>query len=139
MDSERKNIKSFIKLKKINNSSYYNVVNKKLLGDDFTLLNLAAVLIEFHLESLILFLLNHNMNSYQENENLIIKKKNKFEFYSDGNLNNDNSSNDMIIDIENLKELAQDWKRLYEKDAPVIYLIVRDDGWVVVREELDGL
>ena len=42
-----------------------------------------------------------------------------------------------IVSIENLKVLAQDWKQLYEKDAPIIYLIVEDNGWVALRERLE--
>jgi len=42
-----------------------------------------------------------------------------------------------IVSIENLKMLAQDWKTLYEKSAPVMYLIVEDNGWVVLREQLE--
>lgn len=44
-----------------------------------------------------------------------------------------------VIDIENLKKLARDWKELYERDALAIYLIVRDDDWVVVREKLEDI
>ncbi len=42
-----------------------------------------------------------------------------------------------IVSIENLKVLAQDWKQLYENHAPVIYLIVKDNGWVALRERLE--
>ena len=42
-----------------------------------------------------------------------------------------------IVSIENLKVLAQDWKQLYEKHAPIIYLIVEDNGWVTLRERLE--
>ena len=42
-----------------------------------------------------------------------------------------------IVSIENLKVLAQDWKEFYERHAPVIYLIVEDNGWVTLRERLE--
>ena len=42
-----------------------------------------------------------------------------------------------VVSIENLKVLAQDWKTLYEKSAPVMYLIVQDNGWVVLKEQLE--
>ena len=35
------------------------------------------------------------------------------------------------------QNLAQDWKQLYEKHAPIIYVIVEDNGWVTLRERLE--
>ena len=42
------------------------------------------------------------------------------------------------ISIKNLKLLAKDWKRLYESNAPVIYLIAQEDGWIFLSETLDN-
>ena len=97
---------------------------------------------EFYYEDLFIRFLNDaNWEDQGGNEGFIQKVGNMVEIYlpqDESGLEEDEIPiPSAIVSIENLKVLAQDWKQLYENNAPVIYLIVEDNGWVTLRESLE--
>jgi len=97
---------------------------------------------EFYYEDLLIrFLTDPDWEDQGGNEGFIQKVGNVVEIYlpqdESGLEENELPIPSAIISIENLKVLAQDWKELYERHAPVIYLIVEDNDWVVLREQLE--
>jgi hypothetical protein len=97
---------------------------------------------EFYYEDLLIrFLTDSDWEDQGGNEGFIQKVGNMVEIYlpqdESGLEENELPIPSAVVSIENLKVLAQDWKTLYEKSAPVIYLIVEDNDWVVLREQLE--
>ena len=97
---------------------------------------------EFHYQEIFIrFLDDPTWLDQDGNEGFILKVDNNVELYTPHDdfdyLPGEEPTPSAILSIDNLKELTRKWKELYEKDAPIIYLIVQDNGWVVARETLD--
>ena len=126
---------------KIFNCEYY-IPTEDTCGKNTPLQAIHWALEEFYYEDLFIRCLHDpDFDLYGGNEGFIQKVGNMIELYTpEDDLfvePGETPTPSAIVSIENLKVLAQDWKQLYEKHAPVIYLIVEDNGWVTLRERLE--
>ena len=110
--------------------------------NDYFLQAVHWALNEFYYEDIFIRCLHDpDFDLYGGNEGFIQKVENMVELYTpEDDLfvePGETATPSAIVSIENLKVLAQDWKQLYEKHAPVIYLIVEENGWVTLKERLE--
>ena len=132
-----------LELKKILSYNSYVSYNNNCNKDYTSLYTLSWALEEFYYkDQFIQFLDDSKWKDQGGNEGFIEKSQNMVKIYNpiddlSAKLEEDPIPS-AIISIENLKVITRDWKKLYGNKVPVIYLILQDDGWIVVRETLEN-
>jgi hypothetical protein len=110
---------------------------------DYQLYILAELLQIVGSEELAQFLQFPEWESQAWNDVLLSKEKDVVHIYSDWGPFYNKEQKQVLsatFNIENLTKIVEDWGKLHEEDKEeLIYLIVEDDGWIVVRESLEEM
>lgn len=102
------------------------------------LITLFRFLKEMDIDDLLLFIDNPNLEFYQLNESLIVKDGKNIELYGPFQKEDENDETpDGIINKNNFKQIAIDWKQLVENKSSEIYFIQKENGKIIVRETLE--
>lgn len=119
----------------------YKSFDRKTEGDDSELFTVSSILEEYDSDLLLNFLNDSKWESQQSQECFIIKDCEMAELYNTFDTccveDDEEITPSAIISIENLKQLALDWRVLMNKKALEIYFIRNDDGSIIVRESLE--
>jgi len=111
------------------------------LENDYQLYILAELLQVLGSEELAQFLKFPEWESQMWDDVFLSKEKDVVHVYSDWGPFYNKEQKQLLsatFNIENLKKIVEDWGKLYEEDKEeLIYLIVEDNGSIVVRKSLE--
>lgn len=109
---------------------------------DSELFAVASVIETYGSSDILRFIMMPEEWSWQYDQCLIEKEGDVVHLYDDYDAfwefeGDENLPPIAIVSIENIRQLALDWRVLMKKKAPEIYFIKIDDGPIVVRDSLE--